>query len=131
MLKQKRIRRLLGERYFFEQRLSPAVVKNLLGTQDGGNTFLVAASLTAGVVKLEAVIYWNNGRYALGYDLMVKDTPDSPDWICYENIPDPVRYFGRNLEREMFQVLDRSVERLGLNYTVCRFPRLYGSDLKK
>ena len=131
MLRQKRIKRLLGERYFFEQRLSASVVKNLLAELDGSNHFLIAASLTAGVVKLESVIYWHNGRYALGYDLMVKDTPDSPDWICYENLPDPVRYYGRNLEREMFQVLDRAVARLGLNYTVCRFPRLDGYNLKK
>jgi hypothetical protein len=70
MLKQMRLKKQLGDGYFYEQRLSPAVVKNLLEILDGGSTFLVAASLTAGVVKLEAVIYWNNGQYCLGYDLM-------------------------------------------------------------
>lgn len=124
MLKQKRLKKLLGDGYFFEQRLSPAVVRNLLEILDGGNTFLVAASLTAGVVKLEAVIYWNNGKYSLGYDLMVKDTPDSPGWICYENVSEDVRYNVRNLEREMFLVLDLAVERLGLSYTECHFPKV-------
>ncbi len=107
------------------------MVKNLLTQLTGSNTFLVAASLTAGVVRLEAVVYWNAGRCSLGCDLMVKDSPDSPTWICYESLPDEVRYNAWNLEREMFQVLDRAVERYGLSYTQCRFPTLDDSDKGK
>ena len=129
--KQKRLKKQLGDGYFFEQRLSAAVVKNLLTQLTGSNTFLVAASLTAGVVRLEAVVYWNAGRYSLGYDLMVKDTPDSPDWVCYESIQDEVRYNAWNLEREMFLVLDRAVEQYGLSYTQCRFPTLEDSGKVK
>ena len=129
--KQKRLKKQLGDGYFFEQRLSAAVVKNLLTQLTGSNTFLVAASLTAGVVRLEAVVYWNAGRYSLGYDLMVKDTPDSPDWVCYESIQDEVRYNAWNLEREMFLVLDRAVERYGLSYTQCVFPKVDGSGKPK
>lgn len=126
MYEQKRLKKQLGDGYFFEQRLTAAVVKKLLEQLEGGNHFLVAASLTAGVVKLEAVVYWNNGKYALGYDLMVKDTPDSPDWICYESLSEEVRYNAWNLEREMFQVLNRAVEQYGLSYTQCRFPKVNG-----
>ena len=131
MLKQKQLKKQLGERYFFEQRLSAAVVKNLLDMLEGSNHFLIAASLAVGVVKLETVVYWNNGKYSLGYDLMVKDTPDSPDWICYENLPEEVRYNVWNLEREMFLVLDRAVSRFGLSYTECNFPKLDGYDVKE
>lgn len=129
--KQKRLKKQLGDGYFFEQRLSAAVVKNLLNQLTGSNTFLVTASLTAGVVRLEAVVYWNAGRYSLGYDLMVKDTPDSPNWVCYESLPDEVRYNAWNLEREMFQILDRAVEQYGLSYTQCRFPTLEDSGNAK
>lgn len=131
MLKQKRIKKILGKDYAFEQRLSPAVVQNLLGMLGGSNHFLIAASLTAGVVKLEAVVYWSNGKYSLGYDLMVKDAPDSTDWICYENLLEEVRYHVWNLEREMFQVLDRAVEQYGLSYTECSFPVLDDSTSKE
>lgn len=131
MLKQKRIKKILGKDYAFEQRLSPAVVQNLLGMLGGSNHFLIAASLTAGVVKLEAVVYWSNGKYSLGYDLMVKDAPDSTDWICYENLLEEVRYHVWNLEREMFQVLDRAVEQYGLSYTECNFPVLDDSNSKE
>lgn len=129
--KQKRLKKQLGDGYCFEQRLSTAVVKNLLSQLTGSNTFLVAASLTAGVVRLEAVVYWNAGRYSLGYDLMVKDAPDSPDWICYESVQDEVRYNAWNLEREMFLVLDRAVEQYGLSYTQCRFPKVDSNDKTK
>lgn len=131
MLKQKRVKKILGKDYAFEQRLSPAVVQNLLGMLGGSNHFLIAASLTVGVVKLEAVVYWSNGKYSLGYDLMVKDAPDSTDWICYENLQEEVRYHVWNLEREMFQVLDRAVEQYGLSYTECSFPVLDDSNSKE
>lgn len=125
--KQKRLKKQLRSGYGFEQRLSAAVVKNFMTRLDGSNAFLIAASLTVGVVRLEAVLYWSAGRYRLGYDLMVKDTPDGPDWICYESLEDEVRYNVWNLEREMFQVMDRAVEQYGLCYTECRFPKLDGS----
>ena len=131
MLKQKRLKKLLGQGYFFEQRLSAAVVKNLLDMLNGSNHFLIAASLTVGVVKLDAVVYWNNGKYSLGYDLMVKDAPDSTEWICFENLQEEVRYNVWNLEREMFLVLDRAVSQYGLSYTECNFRMMDESDLKK
>ena len=37
-----------------------------------------------------------------------------------------MRYAAHNLEREMFSVLDRAVERYGLHYTQCQFPQLDG-----
>lgn len=131
MLKQKRLKKLLADRYFFEQRLSAAVVKNLLEMLGGSNLFLIAASLAVGVVKLETVVYWNNGKYSLGYDLMVKDSEESDEWICYENLQEEVRYNVWNLEREMFRVLDRAVERFGLSYTECKFPKLAYESFKK
>ena len=131
MLKQKRLKKQLGDGYFFEQRLSAAVVKNLLDMLGGSNHFLIAASLTVGAVKLDAVVYWSNGKYSLGYDLMVKDTPESAEWICYENLQEEVRYNVWNLEREMFLVLDRAVEQFRLSYTECNFPKMDDSKLKE
>lgn len=131
MLKQKRLKKQLGDGYHFEQHMSAAQIAILLEKLQGSNYFLIAASLSVGVVKLEAVVYWNNGKYSLGYDLMVKDSQESPDWICYENLSDEVRYHVWNLEREMFQVLDRGVKKYGLSYTECRFPKLDGNFPEK
>lgn len=131
MSKQKRLKKELGTGYQFEQRFSAKNLTRMLERLEGSNHFRVVAILTAGAVRLEAVVYWDNGKYSLGYDLMVKDTPFSPEWICYENLPDPVRYDAWNLEREMFQVLNRAVEKYGLSYTECRFPKLDGSNGKR
>ena len=131
MRKQKRLKKQLGTGYRFEQKLPAGKVADLLDKMEGSNHFQIAAALSVGAVKLEAVVYWSNGKYNLGYDLMVKDTPFSPEWICYENLPDPVRYDVRNLEREMFLVLDKAVERYGLSYTQCRFPTLEGKPVRK
>jgi len=113
LLKQKRLKKQLGKGYRFEQKLSAEKVEYLLEKLEGSNHFRIAAALTVGAVKLEAVVYWNNGKYTLGYDLLVKESLFSPEWICYENLPDPVRYRVWNLEREMFQVLDRAVHKIG------------------
>ena len=131
MLKQKRLKKQLGEGYRFHQYRSPEAVYTLLRSLTGRQHFVIAAALTVGVVKLEAILCWQGGSYKLGYDLLVKDTPDSLEWICYENLTDPVRYQVRNLEREMFQVLDRAVQRYGLSYTECHFPKLDGSAKSK
>ena len=127
MWKQKRLKKQLGSEYFFEQRLTSAVVKNFLEMVKGSNQFLIVASLAVGVVKLDAVLYWYNGKYSLGYDVMVRDCPECLEWSCYESLREEVRYDAWNLEREMFQVLDRAVTRLGLSYTEYRFPKLYGA----
>ena len=129
--KQKCLKKQLGSGYQFEQRFSAKNLARMLRRLEGSNHFRVAAILSAGAVRLEAVVYWDNGKYSLGYDLLVKDTPFSPDWICYENLPDPVRYDVRNLEREMFQVLDRAVKKYDLSFTECRFPKLDGSSGKR
>lgn len=130
MLKQKKLKKQLGEGYSFKQYRSPEAVYTLLRSLTGRQHFVIAAALTVGMVKLEAILCWQGGSYQLGYDLLVKDTPDSKAWICYENLPDPVRYQVRNLEREMFQVLDRAVEKNHLSYTECHFPQLNGSTKK-
>lgn len=126
--KQKRLKKQLGSKYFFEQRISAAVVKNMLAMVNGSNHFLTVASLTVGIVKLEAILYWYNGKYSLGYDVMVRDSPECPEWSCYESLQEEVRYNAWNLEREMFLVLDRTVTRLGLSYTEYVFPKLYGAS---
>jgi len=124
--KQKQLKKRLGSRYLFERYLPAAVIERLLKEPERSGRFLVTASLAVGVVKLETVLYWADGKYRPGYDLLVKDAPDSPAWICYDSLQEEVRYAARNLEREMFSVLDRAVERYGLSYTECRFSQLSG-----
>lgn len=128
--KQRKVRKELKDRYYFRQMLTANMVQMFLSGLEPSSLPVVAASLTAGVVRLEAVIYWEKERNNLGYDLMVKDSPENLEWICYESLPDEVRFNVWNLEREMFQVLDRAVEQYGLSYTECSFRTLIGAAPK-
>lgn len=123
MNQQRKLKKELKDSYRFEQRFSPATVVRMLSDLYSSDSIIEAATLQVGVVRLDAVLYWYVSGYQLGYDLMVKD---GADWICYESLDDEVRYNVWNLEREMFQVLDRAVKRYGLSYTECRFPKLDG-----
>lgn len=126
MNKQRRLKKELKGGYRFRQKFSPATVARMLTWLYSSDGIIEAATLQVGVVRLDAVLYWYGSGYRLGYDLMVRDAESSPDWICYESLGDEVRYNVWNLEREMFQVLDRAVEQYGLSYTECRFPKLDG-----
>ena len=82
----------------------------------------VVASLTVGCVKIEATLFKNKEKLSLCYDVFVKDTPDSDEWICYETPTDAVKL----KESEMLSVLDRIVSENGLSYTECCFEKLDG-----
>ena len=62
MLKQKKLKKQLGEGYRFHQYRSPETVYPLLRSLTGRLHFVIAAALTVGVVKLEAILCWQGGR---------------------------------------------------------------------
>ena len=87
----------------------------------------VAASLIAGCVRLDAVLFRDGNALRLGYDLFVKDQPDSPEWVCYNNPEEAVC-----LEEDaMCAELDRLVQGHRLSYTECCFSSLDGKTVKK
>lgn len=129
--KQRKLKKELKERYFFERKFSNATIQQMMEHLEKGTSVVEVAKLTVGAVRLDAVLYWNDGGYQLGYDLMVRDDLDSPMWICYDSLTEDVNIQTRNLEREMFRVLDRAVTYYGLSYTECDFPVLEGKSAEK
>ena len=121
MNQRKKLKKLLGGRYLFEKYLSASEIRRLLVEKSALDSEKLFASLTVGCVRIDAVVYSASGRTALGYDIFVKDTPDSAEWICYDNPSDEVKFTSFNLEQEMFSVLNSVVERYGLSYTECNF----------
>ena len=125
MLPMKRIKELkkqLGGKYFFCRPLSDRDVFLLQRNPPKNFAETVVASLTVGCVKIEATLFKSKEKLQLCYDVFVKDTPDSDEWICYENPPDTVKL----REAEMHLVLDRIVKENGLSYTECCFEKLDG-----
>ena len=59
----------------------------------------------------------------LGHDILVKDAPDSREWIYYDAIPaDSLK------ETDMAEKLDWYITEHGLSYTNCGFTRLDGEN---
>lgn len=117
-----KVKKLFGNRYSFEKFLPEKEVERLCRQHSDSFSDCVASSLTAGCVKIEAVLYQADGHPQLGYDVYVKDSPDSPEWIFYESPPDDVTLD----EAGMLAVLDRVITENGLSYTECCFKRLDG-----
>ena len=86
-----------------------------------------AAVLTAGCLRLNAVLYRSCKELLLGYDVFVKDDPGSPEWIYYDGLSDPVSL----KESDMIRILDRLITERGLSYTESCFKRLDGKTVKK
>ena len=127
IIDREKLKMVLGNGYRFEQLLDSGEIERLRREPPAHFPGCAAASLTAGCVRLDAVLYRDRGKLCMGYDLLVKDRPDSPEWICYDSPSDPVSLE----ESEMLSVLDRAVNESGLSYTQCSFRELEGGPVHK
>ena len=118
----KDLKNQLGDKYSFTRPVSDRDIFLLQRNIPQNFSEVVVASLTVGCVKIEAALFKTKEKLSLCYDVFVKDTPDSDEWICYENPSDTVKL----KEAEMLSVLDRIVSENGLSYTECCFEKLNG-----
>lgn len=126
-MNQEQLKGMLGGQYQYRRILTTGEVLRLQKENPSWFTGQIAASLAAGCVRLDAVIFRDSGALRLGYDLFVKDQPDSPEWVCYDNPEEAVC-----LEEDaMCAVLDRLVQGHRLSYTECCFSSLDGKAVKK
>ncbi len=109
---------MLGDRYSFERCLPNRDLRRLQASPPRNFQGELVAKLIVGCVRLDAVAYQSGGRIALGYEVLVKESPENPEWICYDSLPDPVGL----REYEMLTALDRVVQANHLSYTECAFP---------
>ncbi len=127
MSRKKELQRQLGGRYSYERLLSDREIQKLQRDIPTGFSETAAAVLTAGCLRLAAVLYRASAELLLGYDLFVKDDPDSPEWIYYDGLSDPVSL----KEADMIRILDRLITERGLSYTESCFKRLDGKAVEK
>lgn len=118
---------LLGSGYRYDKWMSEDEVARLEKEAPADFADRTAASLTAGCVKIDAVLFQVSGQLRLGYDVFVKDDPGSPEWICYDSLEEDASLD----EGQMFSALDRVVKDSGLSYTECCFEQLDGKMVKK
>ncbi len=131
MNERKRLKKLLREKYSFIKYLSSSEVRKILSENPKNKHEKLFASLTVGCVKINAIIFPTPDSMTMGYDILVKDSPESAEWICYDTLNDEVKYNALNLEQEMFNILNREVEKYGLSYTDCNFEVVNGKVVNK
>lgn len=123
MNRVKELKKQLGETYAFERLVNrrelPQCMKTLPPRSEQ-----VLATLTAGCLRIQAVAFTASDEPQLGYDVLVRETPDTSAWICYDTPPDTVSL----KETDMLAVLDRVAQQNELSYTDCRFERLVGKS---
>lgn len=127
MSRKKELQRQLGGRYFYERFLSEREIKKLRREIPSDFSETVAATLTVGCLRLTVVLYRSGDKLLLGYDVFVKDDPDSSEWIYYDGLSESVS----PKETDMLRILDRVATENGLSYTESCFDRLDGKMPKK
>ena len=115
----------LGDGYSFERLYDDGEIRQIQKTNPSDFPETTVATLTAGCLRIDAVLYRAGGRLLLGYDVFVKDDPDSEEWICYDNPTDSVSL----KEQDMLDVLDRIASENGLSYTESNFETLDGKEI--
>ena len=122
MNRVKEVKKALGAEYMYQRFLSDREVTRLRRQIPLQCEDTIAASLTVGCMKINAVLFQEDGSLRLGYDVYVKDSPGSSEWICFDCPSDRASL----KESDMLAVLDRIVTENGLSYTECCFERLEG-----
>ena len=127
MRRKKELQRQLGSRYSYERILSDHEILRMKRQIPVDFSETTAAVLTAGCLRLNAVLYLSCKELLLGYDVFVKDDPNSPEWIYYDGLSNPVSL----KEADMIRILDRLITERGLSYTESCFKRLDGKAVEK
>ena len=131
MNERRKLKRQLGRNYKYKRYMTAGEAKALLNSKTKDKHEKLYASLKVGCVKINAVLFPTPTGMTFGCDILVKDKPDSKEWICYDSIAEPFRYATLNLEQELFDILDKEVREQGLSYTECNFEKLNGKTVNK
>ena len=122
MNRVKEVKKALGAEYVYQRFMSDREVSRLRRQAPQHMDDTIAASLTVGCMKINAVLFLSDVTLRLGYDVYVKDSPGSSEWICFDCPSDRASL----KESDMLAVLDRIVAENDLSYTECCFERLEG-----
>ena len=122
MNRVKEVKKALGAEYVYQRFMTEREVSRLRRQAPQHMDDTIAASLTVGCMKINAVLFLSDVTLRLGYDVYVKDSPGSAEWICFDCPSDRASL----KESDMLAVLDRIVTENGLSYTECCFEQLEG-----
>ena len=90
MKQVKKGKRKLGAGYSYKKYMGEKQIARLKKQPPYDFVEQRAVSLTAGCVRIDAVLFRSTTGLAMAYDVFVKDAPDSDEWLCYDSLSIPV-----------------------------------------
>lgn len=81
MKQVKELKRKLGAGYSYKKYMGEKQIARLKKQPPYDFVEQRAASLTAGCIRIEAVLFRSPTGLAMAYDVFVKDAPDSNEWL--------------------------------------------------
>ena len=84
MNRVKEVKKALGAEYVYQRFMTEREVSRLRRQAPQHMDDTIAASLTVGCMKINAVLFLSDVTLRLGYDVYVKDSPGSSEWICFD-----------------------------------------------
>ena len=86
MNKARELKKKYGGQYLFRKYLTGRQIAELKAAPPDPFPDTAAASLEVGCVRMDAVLFRSPAGLELGHDILVKDAPDSREWIYYDAI---------------------------------------------
>lgn len=84
MNKARELKKKYGDHYLFRKHLTDRQIARLKSVPPDPFPDTVATSLEVGCMRLDAVLFRSPSGLELGYDILVKDAPNSREWIFYD-----------------------------------------------
>lgn len=126
MNKARELKKKYGDHYLFRKHLTDRQIARLKSVPPDPFPDTVATSLEVGCMRLDAVLFRSPSGLELGYDILVKDAPNSREWIFYDAVSaDSLK------ETAMAAELDQYITEHGLSYTDCGFTRVDGKTVNE
>lgn len=77
------------------------------------------------------MVYWNEDGLNISFDVYVKDSSDSLEWICFDNVTVTNNFKPKKLEKEMVDFLNTEIEYYHLSYSECYYETVIPKGDKK
>lgn len=106
----------LGCAYKFTAKYDGKQLREILQSNSEAYSDEVPYSLEAGCVSIEITLFHNGDRLYAGYDVCVRTHELPTQWSSYDSLSDAVNPNVKNMEQEMFGILDNFVQENNLSY---------------
>lgn len=127
----KKLKKCFGNSYHFEKCFSDNEIRGIYKNELHYDYDLKIASLRINLIRLDAVLYWNEDGLNTSFDVYVKDSIDSLEWICFDNVIVTNNFKLKKLEKEMVDFLNKEIEYYHLSYSECYYETVIPKEDKK